>query len=100
MSNMSNLIQTAKKHGIHVLSHEHGQFPVPNKYHDVLCLTSDFMLHVAKGETLNQHVREFIDRLQRQNIDVQDKNINEVSITFLREMYRHLINRTVTFILF
>tara|TARA_R110000850_G_scaffold250365_1_gene375298 strand:- start:28546 stop:30258 length:1713 start_codon:yes stop_codon:yes gene_type:complete len=91
MSNMSNLIQAAKKHGIHVLSHEHGQFPVPNKYHDVLCLTSDFMLHVAKGETLNQHVREFIDRLQRQNIEIQDKNINEVSITFLREMYRHLV---------
>lgn len=85
-------IAKAKEKGVYVLSHEGGAYEVPRKYHDVLCLTSDFTLHVAKGERLNQQVMILIDRLRRQNIHIPDERINEVSMSFLREMYAHLVN--------
>lgn len=90
MSNENVIIAKAKAEGVYVLTDQGGPFQVAPKYRDVLCLTSDHTLHVAKGEVLNTEVRTLIDRLKRERIIIDDSRIHETSITFLHELYRQL----------
>ncbi|MGE4531403.1 MAG: GspE/PulE family protein [Acidithiobacillus sp.] len=90
MSDHSAMIAKARASGLRVLTDKGGPYEVAPKYRDVLCLTSDHTLHVAKGELLNAEVRTLIDRLRRDKIIIEEKRIHETSITFLHELYKNL----------
>lgn len=90
MSNEAALIEKAKAEGVFVLTNKGGKYEVADKYRDLLCLTSDHVLHVAKGERLNAEVRTLVDRLGRDKIFIGEERIHETSITFLQQLYKHL----------
>lgn len=86
----AEIIADLKAKGVTLLSAPGGKFPVPERFKDLMCLTSAHHLIVCSGEKSNRDVLAYLDLLRRNAIKPR---VYERSVTFIRMMNEQLIEK-------
>src|SRR3546814_8053563 len=92
MSLVKEIIEKCRQNSIKVLTGPGGIYEINPKLRDLLCLTSDYTLHVLKGNTFSPNVLGFRDQLRRKKVDISEPR--EVSLTLLQAFYSELVDRS------
>src|SRR3546814_7146932 len=87
---MSSYVCSSYRNSIKVLTGPGGIYEINPKVRDLLCLTSDYSLHVLKVNTFSPNVLGFRDQLRRKKVDISEPR--EVSLTLLQAFYSELVD--------
>src|SRR3546814_17273616 len=90
MSLVKEIIEKCRQNSIKVLTGPGGIYEINPKLRDLLCLTSDYALHVLKGNTFSPNVLGSRDQLRRKKVDISEPT--DVTLTYLQAFYSTLVD--------